>query len=326
MHVKSTCTPEKSVQSRVTLGRVPVDNSSTPLQVPDKKNKQTPPTPVQSLCDLSAPVSSSEPQTASTTRNDSGSERQLNNSSKTSLTSEPSGDLELKQSKTSPTHSKRSSSAGKRVLSGDLTRQKESLRISSAGEIRVNLSHSSPDIQTASSGKKKRSQTKTTSQLSTTSVTTGDSKHNLTTESTQHHSDGRKSRKSSTVDLPFWDSEIVPLLTALESTPYSETVRLCEVCDSLWSRLEQHDLLGRTGGVGGTKRRAAVLRTVFKLLDHRDPTLLLKVAKIITAVSVLNVVVTCTWFILSCPGHATISCLPTLGVYSCCSLISQTCF
>ena len=137
------------------------------------------------------------------------------------------------------------------------------------------------------SGKKRKgSQASVTSQLST-SLTAVDSEQNFSTESKQRlQADGKKSRKASTIELPFWDSEIVPLLSALENTPYSDTAKLCEVCGSLWTRLEQHNLLGRTGGVGGTKRRSAVLRTVFKLLDHKDPILLLKVAKIITAVSV----------------------------------------
>ena len=200
-----------------------------------------------------------------------------------------SGDLELKQSKTSPTHSKRSSSAGKRVLSGDLSRHKDPNRVSSAGEIRLNNSAktSASEHERGSSGKKRRaSQASVASQLST-SLTAVDSEQSFSTESKQRQqSGGKKSRKSSSVELPFWDSEVVPLLSALENTPYSETARLCEVCGSLWSSLEQHSLLGRTGGVGGTKRRSAVLRTVFKLLDHKDPFLLLKVAKIITAVSI----------------------------------------
>ena len=138
-----------------------------------------------------------------------------------------------------------------------------------------------------SSGKKRKgSQASVASQLST-SLTAVDSEQSFSTESKQClQGDGKKSRKASTIELPFWDSEIVPLLSVLENTPYSDTARLCEVCGSLWTSLEQHNLLGRTGGVGGTKRRSAVLRTVFKLLDHKDPILLLKVAKIITAVSV----------------------------------------
>ncbi len=201
-----------------------------------------------------------------------------------------SGDLELKQSKTSPTHSKRSSSAGKRVLSGDLSRHKnDTIRVSSAGEIRLSNPAKTGILEheRGSSGKKRKgSQASVTSQLST-SLTAVDSEQSFSTESKQRlQGDGKKSRKSSTIELPFWDSEIVPLLSALENTPYSDTARLCEVCGSLWSSLEHHNLLGRTGGVGGTKRRSAVLRTVFKLLDHKDPILLLKVAKIITAVSI----------------------------------------
>ena len=240
---------------------------------------------MQSFCDLTASNEQAVIQTASTTP-----ERRLDSTSRTSLSSEASGDLELKQSRTSPTHSKRSSSAGKRVLSGNsLSRLSETNRVSSAGDVRLSPSRidSSERHERTSSGKKRRvSQTSTTSQLSTTSLTVGEGG---TTESKLRQGDGRKSRKSSTVEIPFWDNEIVPLLTSLENTPYSETARLCEVCGFLWSRLEQHDLLGRTGGVGGTKKRATVLRTVFKLLDHKDPRLLLKVAKIITAVSVLKV-------------------------------------
>ena len=207
--------------------------------------------------------------------------------SQTSLSSGASGDLELKQSKTSPTHSKRSSSAGKRVLSGGLSRQKDANRVSSAGEIRFSPSkndHSAHQM-TSLAKKKKAAQNSTSLQLSASSVATGDSEQDLASDSRERLNDGRKSRKSSTVDLPFWESEVLPLLSALESTSYSETTKLCEVCDSLWSHLEEHNLLGRTGGVGGTKRRSTVLRTVFKLLDHKDPCLLLKVAKIITAVS-----------------------------------------
>ena len=218
-------------------------------------------------------------------------ERQLESGSKTSLSSEASGDLELKQSKASPTHSRRSSSAGKRVLSGSVSRQKDANRVSSAGEIRLSPSRNdSIEYQATPSGKKKKvAQTNTTSQLTTASMAASDSEQSGVVDSPKHrHGEGKRSRKASVVDLPFWDSDIVPLLSALETTAYSETDRLCEVCDSLWSRLDQHNLLGRTGGVGGTKKRAAVLRTVFKLLDHKDPRLLLKVAKIITAVSYMS--------------------------------------
>lgn len=242
---------------------------------------------MQSFIDLTTPTSSTEQASAQAPSHHQSPERQLESSSRTSLSSEASGDLELKQSKTSPTHSKRSSSAGKRVLSGGLSHQKEANRVSSAGEIRFSPTRNgSAEYQGKPLGKKRKSdKSSAASQLSTMSMNAVDSVQSSTAESKQGQSNGRKSRKSSTVDLPFWESEIAPLLSSLESTPYSETAKLCQVCDSLWSRLEQHNLLGRTGGAGGTKRRAAVLRTVFKLLDHKDPSLLLKVAKIITAVS-----------------------------------------
>lgn len=158
--------------------------------------------------------------------------------------------------------------------------------MSSAGEVRLN-NPSKNDLERVLSEKRRRSSVASvTSQLSTASTTSRESKQSSATQSNHHLlGESRKSRKS-TVELPFWDGEVVPLLSALENTPYSETANLCKVCDSLWSSLERHNLLGRTGGVGGTKRRSTVLRTVFKLLDHRDPHLLLKVAKIITAVSV----------------------------------------
>ena len=41
------------------------------------------------------------------------------------------------------------------------------------------------------------------------------------------------------------------------------------------------------GLLSESKRRAAILRTVFRLLDHKDTQLLLKVARIIIAVSTL---------------------------------------
>ena len=99
-------------------------------------------------------------------------------------------------------------------------------------------------------------------------------------------------RSSSKPDLKkteavaFWDAEVAPLLSELETTSSDNVTHLCQVCEVLWSILEQQDLLGRTGGAGGSKRRGTVLRTVFKLLDHKDSQLLLKVARIIIAVSV----------------------------------------
>ena len=105
-------------------------------------------------------------------------------------------------------------------------------------------------------------------------------------ESKSSKTSRKSSRKSSatSAELPIWDSEILPLLKNLDATPYDSTSELCEICDLLWTSLSTHSLLGRTGGLGGTKRRGNVLRTVFRLLDHKNPHLLLKVSKIILAV------------------------------------------
>ena len=82
----------------------------------------------------------------------------------------------------------------------------------------------------------------------------------------------------------YWESEVAPLLRSLEEGT-SDVAQLCEVSGTLWSRLEGRGLLGRSGGNAGTKRRAATLRTLFKLLDHTDSHLLLRLARIILAVS-----------------------------------------
>lgn len=178
------------------------------------------------------------------------------------LASGNSGELELKQSQFSPVHSKRSLSADtvKNFLLGRLESNgvEASTRVISAGN-----EHKGPKkISSQVSGAKKRKgqRDETGGQPST------------------------ETRKSS-ADLPFWKSEVVPLLCDLESTPYQQVEHLCAVSSSLWECLKRHGLLGKTGGVGGTKNRNAVLRTIFKLLDHEDPRLLLKVAKIIVAVS-----------------------------------------
>lgn len=169
-------------------------------------------------------------------------------------TSSNSGELELKQSQFSPLHSKRSLSADtvKRLLSGQL--ENIGSRVISAGNGRK-------DSLLQVEVKKRRPGERAGGGA------------------------GQETARKSSADLPFWKSEIAPLLQDLESTPYQDVEHLCTCCSSLWACLKGHGLLGRTGGVGGTKRRSAVLKTVFKLLDHKDPRLLLKVAKIIVAVS-----------------------------------------
>lgn len=254
--------------------------------------KPTPPTPVQSLQDLSIlgtspptdhtpssrehplPVHHSSPSISTSMSPPTNTESigqpsgvsvpvsgALDGKVRGDLTSGSSGELELKQSQFSPMHSKRSLSADtvKRFLTSQLENEGDNpSRVISAGNGRKD--HSNKGLNSQVESKKRKDQ--------------------------RSVADGQPldSRKSS-ADLPFWKSDVVPLLHDLESTPYQQVECLCTSCSSLWACLKGHGLLGRTGGVGGTKRRNTVLKTVFKLLDHKDPKLLLKVAKIIVAVS-----------------------------------------
>lgn len=92
----------------------------------------------------------------------------------------------------------------------------------------------------------------------------------------------------------YWEAEITPLLRDLDQTSV-EVAQLCELCRTLWNQLEGKGLLGRSGGDAGTKRRAAVLRSLFRLLDHTDSHLLLRLARIILAMKVTgkNLLNTC---------------------------------
>lgn len=165
------------------------------------------------------------------------------------------GELELKQSLCSPVHSKRS-------LSADTLRKLLPAQVDDEGERVVSAGNTRKGHPGDSESRRKRKGL---------NDDRGRSKR------------VNESHKSS-VDLPFWESEVLPLLQKIDSTPYQEVGGLCESCSLLWACLEGRGLIGRTGGVGGSKKRNAVLRTVFKLIDHKDPSLLLKVAKIIIAV------------------------------------------
>ena len=57
--------------------------------------------------------------------------------------------------------------------------------------------------------------------------------------------------------------------------------RLLVLSDELYSVLDGADLLGRN-----CKRRSLILKTVYKLLDLVSPRLLLKLARLILAVSI----------------------------------------
>ncbi len=183
----------------------------------------------------------------------------LESRSKGELTSTHSGELELKKSKASPAHSKRSLSADtlKRFLANGLENGgTDDPRIVSAGNKRA-VGSGDSDLQVE---RKKRTKVAGSSSV--------------------------KENRISSINPDYWENEVAPLLHSLESTSYEEIVHLCELCSSLWSCVDRHGLLKRTGGTGGHKKRSVVLRTVFKLLDHKDPGLLLKVAKIIVAVSI----------------------------------------
>lgn len=176
----------------------------------------------------------------------------------------------LKQSQSSPKISKRSRSAGMRILSGGSTCSQDELRIISAEE--------------------RRGQT-VNREMSPDQVTGSDLNSRPLKQSSRNSS-------VSSIELPVWEDEIMPLLKRLDATAYDNTAELCETCDLLWTSLSKHSLLGRTGGLGGTKRRGKVLRAVFRLLDHKNPHLLLKVSRIILAVRYTLDIICCV-FLLS---------------------------
>lgn len=181
-------------------------------------------------------------------------------------------------------HSKRSLSAGagKRILSGGSRQVLESGRVVSAGDGRgsqyiLGNKDFAPEREVSASSIQESSNQELVSEKI-------EGTKSSSTPRKSRHPDSRKSSVTS-IDVPFWDSDVLPLLKKLDSTPYDSVTQLCETCDLLWSSLESHSLLGRTGGVAGTKKRGSILRTVFRLLDHKNPHVLLKVARIILAVS-----------------------------------------
>ena len=187
------------------------------------------------------------------------------------------GELEPKRSMFSPVHSKRSLSAGviKQVLSEEHRTEGVASRIVSAGDLKSLRKKKEVSKVSQKHGNDERRE-----KIKKMKV----DKSKDGSVSQPSHETSRKSSVTSLADLPIWEDEILPILEELESTSYEGVDRLRSLCDSLWSQLDAHELLGKTGGVGGTKRRSKVLRTVFKLLDHKDPLVLLKVAKIIIGV------------------------------------------
>ena len=120
-------------------------------------------------------------------------------------------------------------------------------------------------------------------QIDTTSSHSVPSKLPRSQASTHMKKKPTASPKMEEVDS-YWEAQITPLLRDLDESA-SDIARLRELSGTLWSHLEGKGLLGRTGGDAGTKRRAAVLKCLFRLLDHTDSHLLLRLARVILAVS-----------------------------------------
>ncbi|XP_053503278.1 armadillo repeat-containing protein 2 isoform X1 [Ictalurus furcatus] len=98
---------------------------------------------------------------------------------------------------------------------------------------------------------------------------------------------GDKAGSDATDESVFWTSEVLPILQMFESfSPggivSKETVeRLCDACASLHNVLAEKGLLGRR-----FKKRSAVLRALFRLIDLGSDQLNLTLANIILALNV----------------------------------------
>jgi len=198
--------------------------------------------------------------------------------------SQDTRELVPKRSQHSPVLSKRSLSANviKQVRSEDAHTGGKAQRVVSAGD-------------TAALRRNKKDSSKQQAISSGLSPASGESQKDVKRRKERKSKDvpglqlpepaDRKVSVASLADLPFWEEDILPLLQELQAASYEDAEHLQSLCETLWVQLETNDMLGRSGGVGGTKRRGKVLRTVFKLLDHKDPVVLLKVARIIIGVS-----------------------------------------
>ncbi|XP_075869716.1 armadillo repeat-containing protein 2 isoform X2 [Nelusetta ayraudi] len=87
------------------------------------------------------------------------------------------------------------------------------------------------------------------------------------------------------VEAVAWKNRIAPLLQELESVAAGSSEgsveRLCELCEGLHRALARADLLGRS-----CKRRAAILRTLFRLVDLNSARLDLCIARLCLALRV----------------------------------------
>ncbi|XP_078699487.1 armadillo repeat-containing protein 2-like [Branchiostoma floridae x Branchiostoma belcheri] len=80
----------------------------------------------------------------------------------------------------------------------------------------------------------------------------------------------------------FWNTSVLPILTDMEVHSKDKKHRLlCDLCDRLYTTLDTAGLLGRAA-----KRRSALLKTLYKLIDIDDPRVMLKLARLILALKV----------------------------------------
>ncbi|KAM3861077.1 LOW QUALITY PROTEIN: armadillo repeat-containing protein 2 [Diretmus argenteus] len=95
----------------------------------------------------------------------------------------------------------------------------------------------------------------------------------------------RRANMEEDAESLVWNNKIVPLLQELGSMaagrPEDSVDRLCNLCDSLHGILAEQDMLGRR-----CKRRAGILRTLFRLIDLNSAQLNLHIAKLCLALCV----------------------------------------
>ena len=232
------------------------------LQIPECSS--VPPTPVQSVIDVNqnSPIKSTE------VENHAAVDYAL-------TTRRPP---ELKQSKVSPSTSRRTASA-ERKDKPPAERKDPHL----AGRNKQHPAKGNEQYPTE--GKDQPPVESDNSQLEVD----GQSKEILAKSGLGHKdSSPDKTARKKREAVEKWHSKVEPLLKSLEGVALDEREgeeKIMEVCDLLWRTLRDGGFLGRTAGVAGTKRRSVLLKSVFRLLSSKKPSLLVKLSKIILSVS-----------------------------------------
>ena len=117
-------------------------------------------------------------------------------------------------------------------------------------------------------------------------------------KSAERSGSGDKRRKKSQADddkpkdelVSYYEENVKPLLTQMEERFAEKNMKeLCQDCLKLWNALEKKGLIGKASGSFSARRRGEILRTVFKFLDLSDPRLLLRLGRLILAVSDLMI-------------------------------------